>query len=570
MKERILEGIIILQIWQKGAITLLSDTLGQMISHVRNYGFDMEDEESYESLLEKVSDICKNEHREFKGVLMQLFFDQKDAKFPITFKFCNYCKEFFNENNIFFHITTVPILTAYTAIINSQILVPTGERIMVVTNGEHYFMGELKNYCIQILARTDSNSYQIVHTSLASDEIALPSTNEMIKQKYKPKKVILLQLFPKSSRPSTISTSASTASETNYFLAAKKLFKSFHPICIPQSFATLSMEAGAKMLMALLVALDNTDDKAYVLAKVNPSDFKCQKVRATLKIDINSIYEFYVEPANDMDEETKCFDEDYSHEEEEFYESSDDDNEDDDDCTVSTCIELSGKEDIIFGEGNNGMKNVQEEGSISDYEDNIEDGFDNSTIEWNNSDDDDSMNAFEVGSITSIESFMENDPGYKIRVIFDKQYFWIYAEDSREYEKIPIFIAFNETKPIVGDAAKRLHETQPSFVVYDLIEICSNLKELKTDQNWPFTLKNDSDGIFSFFFESINGSTKSTPDFLLAIILKHCLKLIKQKTGEKINELFICFNFPNPTTELKNIFMEAAKLLPLKPKIVFC
>uniref|UniRef100_A0A914XT23 Uncharacterized protein n=1 Tax=Panagrolaimus superbus TaxID=310955 RepID=A0A914XT23_9BILA len=189
-------------------------------------------------------------------------------------------------------------------------------------------------------------------------------------------------------------------------------------------------------------------------------------------------------------------------------------------------------------------------------------------IDW---DDESEDISFDVGSVTSIESFMQNDPGYITRVIFDKQYFWIFSDGNEEYKKIPIFIAFNEEKPIVGESAKELFETKPSFVVYDLIEICSNMNEpVVTNPKWSFSVKNDSDGALSFFFESINGFTKSSPDFLIAIILKHCLRLVKQKTGEKINELFIAFNFPNPSDQLKNVFYEAAKLLPLKPEIVFC
>uniref|UniRef100_A0AC34G2T9 Uncharacterized protein n=1 Tax=Panagrolaimus sp. ES5 TaxID=591445 RepID=A0AC34G2T9_9BILA len=616
-----MEGVIILQVWRRGAITILADTCGQIISHSSSYKFDMEDDDDVVALVEKVAEIHnKHENQDFKGILVQLFLDEKDAQFDITYKFCNFCKECFGESKIPFHITTLPTFSAYTALLNSHTNISNDEKVMIVQTGEIYHSGEMKNYCLQILIKRDSNNYQFVYSTIILDEKALAAAKEMIKENYNPKKVILIQLFPKSAALHR----EKLTSETNPFLAAKKVLKSFHPICIPQSFATLSMEAGAKMIMNLvngyedqvnifphcrdryaivsslkkkyltkielneylplevsvifdlkdendeslkLVALDQLTEKSYILAKINPADFESVKrVKAVLKLDINSLFDFYVEPAGDDDELTAYLEEEYSMEEIDLVEEPEE--EESEDESVSTCTEPTTEEqeknNAEKEKGEEKQKLIPDEDSCGESSENydsedIENGFDNSTIGWDDTDEID----FDVGSVTSIESFMQNDPGYKTRVIFDKQYFWILSDGNEEYEKVPIYIAFNEEKPIVGEAAKVLFETQPSFVVYDLIEICSSMNEKTSNLNWSFSLKNDSDGILSFFFESINGSTKSTPDFLVAIILKHCLRLVKQKTGEKVNELFIAFNFPNPSDELKNVFQDAAKLLPL-------
>uniref|UniRef100_A0A914P5T8 Uncharacterized protein n=1 Tax=Panagrolaimus davidi TaxID=227884 RepID=A0A914P5T8_9BILA len=102
--------------------------------------------------------------------------------------------------------------------------------------------------------------------------------------------------------------------------------------------------------------------------------------------------------------------------------------------------------------------------------------------------------------------------------------------------KIPTFINFHDDMPlIIGDEAIPLASQYPSFVVYDILKLAkmqsSNSSTFKIDKKWGFKVAKDLNENLQIIFDTWRGRRKATPQFLLAILFNHLLKLATKQIG---------------------------------------
>uniref|UniRef100_A0AC35GED9 Uncharacterized protein n=1 Tax=Panagrolaimus sp. PS1159 TaxID=55785 RepID=A0AC35GED9_9BILA len=137
------------------------------------------------------------------------------------------------------------------------------------------------------------------------------------------------------------------------------------------------------------------------------------------------------------------------------------------------------------------------------------------------------------------------------KIVFAHDHFSVYVMEDGEGEKmiknsdgstkISLYISFMEKKPVIGESAAKVAEKNPDFVVYDLMKLCSiNFKN--ADPKWPFKLIKNYNNEMLVEFETSNEPRRAGPEFLLAIVFNHCLKLIEKETGEKLKEIGIEFD----------------------------
>uniref|UniRef100_A0A914P405 Uncharacterized protein n=1 Tax=Panagrolaimus davidi TaxID=227884 RepID=A0A914P405_9BILA len=132
--------------------------------------------------------------------------------------------------------------------------------------------------------------------------------------------------------------------------------------------------------------------------------------------------------------------------------------------------------------------------------------------------------------------------------------------DTQSSTKIPLYISFMEKKPVIGESAAKVAEKNPDFVVYDLMKICS-IKFENADPKWPFKLIRNYNNEMLVEFETSNGPRRAGPDFLLAIVFNHCLKLIEKETGEKLEEIGIEFDGFEKKEDFVPCFMLLKRLM---------
>uniref|UniRef100_A0A914Y525 Uncharacterized protein n=1 Tax=Panagrolaimus superbus TaxID=310955 RepID=A0A914Y525_9BILA len=161
------------------------------------------------------------------------------------------------------------------------------------------------------------------------------------------------------------------------------------------------------------------------------------------------------------------------------------------------------------------------------------------------------------------------NPVEKAKIIFGKNDFSIMIwekgsmktlKDSNGFTKIPYYIAFDEEIPVFGEAAKEVLKTKPTFVVYDLLKLSCMENVNEKDSIWPFNVTKNAEGDIMVDFDTFRGRRKTRPGFLLALLVKYCLKLITDETGgDLLTDLEVGFN--GLDTENKLIFniLEAAK-----------
>uniref|UniRef100_A0A914PXM6 Uncharacterized protein n=1 Tax=Panagrolaimus davidi TaxID=227884 RepID=A0A914PXM6_9BILA len=107
-----------------------------------------------------------------------------------------------------------------------------------------------------------------------------------------------------------------------------------------------------------------------------------------------------------------------------------------------------------------------------------------------------------------------------------------------------LFISFCDKKPKYGFAAAEDYRENPTFVVFDLRKIMSVLPNIKidTDPRWGFTFTENSKNPLLIQFDNFDRNTKAaSAAFLMAMLLKHHLKIIKSEIGEKPKELGFWF-----------------------------
>uniref|UniRef100_A0AC35FDE3 Uncharacterized protein n=1 Tax=Panagrolaimus sp. PS1159 TaxID=55785 RepID=A0AC35FDE3_9BILA len=165
----------------------------------------------------------------------------------------------------------------------------------------------------------------------------------------------------------------------------------------------------------------------------------------------------------------------------------------------------------------------------------------------------------------------------KVRLVFDKQNFVVFGRNDDKEEiirtangadKTPIYIAFTEKKPVFGKTAMDVYGHKPNLVVFDLIKLCSISNADIMNPKWGFRLEKEENESIMVTIETVEGERRSSVEFLLALILKHGLEIIKNGIGKKMGQIEIGFvDGFSPNEILKKNFIEAGKLI--KTDIVF-
>uniref|UniRef100_A0A914YVH1 Uncharacterized protein n=1 Tax=Panagrolaimus superbus TaxID=310955 RepID=A0A914YVH1_9BILA len=162
------------------------------------------------------------------------------------------------------------------------------------------------------------------------------------------------------------------------------------------------------------------------------------------------------------------------------------------------------------------------------------------------------------------------------RIVFTKQTFAVYVKENgivRGIESgggsdgIPIYIAFTDKKPIVGQSAKELYSSKPESVVFDLIKLCSTSIADIMNPKWGFRFLEENKCLM-VNVHTADGEKNSSVDLLLALILRHALKIIKNETGKKLNKIEIEFRCFSANNIIKKTFINAGKLMEVE--INFC
>uniref|UniRef100_A0AC34F3T5 Uncharacterized protein n=1 Tax=Panagrolaimus sp. ES5 TaxID=591445 RepID=A0AC34F3T5_9BILA len=133
----------------------------------------------------------------------------------------------------------------------------------------------------------------------------------------------------------------------------------------------------------------------------------------------------------------------------------------------------------------------------------------------------------------------------------------------------PLFISFDKEKPHYCESAFEVYKEKPNFVVSHLIDIISQGPEIINYKNdtCGFTLTKDSENPILLEFDTFVGIKKmATPTFLMALMLKEHLKVIKAETGEKPKSLgFYLFDKfdPDAKERIEKSLEESCKLLKI-------
>uniref|UniRef100_A0A914QRF1 Uncharacterized protein n=1 Tax=Panagrolaimus davidi TaxID=227884 RepID=A0A914QRF1_9BILA len=97
------------------------------------------------------------------------------------------------------------------------------------------------------------------------------------------------------------------------------------------------------------------------------------------------------------------------------------------------------------------------------------------------------------------------------------------------------FISFDQKRPKFGQKAMDSLNTKNTSVIFDLIKTMSMSPEnIIPDKKWGFTIIKNAENQILLKFVNFDGRKKrSTPAFLMALLLRKHLKVIERKIGEK-------------------------------------
>uniref|UniRef100_A0A914PZ05 Uncharacterized protein n=1 Tax=Panagrolaimus davidi TaxID=227884 RepID=A0A914PZ05_9BILA len=137
-------------------------------------------------------------------------------------------------------------------------------------------------------------------------------------------------------------------------------------------------------------------------------------------------------------------------------------------------------------------------------------------------------------------SFIVSNTEYFGRIGFINIMSWnnnegLYGED--------LYISFDKEKPKFRNEAFKVLKEKPTFVVYDLLDIlASKIDNFHTRPYWQFSITKDEENPILIEFDNFDGSRKhATPQFLIALLIKDHLKVIKEEIGEKPAEIGVVF-----------------------------
>uniref|UniRef100_A0A914QCC6 Uncharacterized protein n=1 Tax=Panagrolaimus davidi TaxID=227884 RepID=A0A914QCC6_9BILA len=109
---------------------------------------------------------------------------------------------------------------------------------------------------------------------------------------------------------------------------------------------------------------------------------------------------------------------------------------------------------------------------------------------------------------------------------------------------IPYISFYN--KFIIGKDAIEMKMKHPKFVVYDLFKIIEIIHTgASPDPTWEFSIQKNSEGTSVVIFDTWRGQRKATPQFLMAILINHLLKLAKNYIGFKPKDFKVKLNIPS-------------------------
>uniref|UniRef100_A0AC34G347 Uncharacterized protein n=1 Tax=Panagrolaimus sp. ES5 TaxID=591445 RepID=A0AC34G347_9BILA len=426
------------------------------------------------------------------------------------------CREFCQKHDIFFVSVPFTTLEAIFATSETQTMVTEGEQVLIAFsimpghpsgitllreknryrilkyNRSQYFMftDEWKE---EFLGMYDHKKFVLVHNSTddedRKEEIAM---YEDFFEEYNAASL--------TQGPERELLSKAVVEKVLHLMGEKISPYDVAPPCLNEFFVNIGtksiMEAliyadalplEKSVIVDLYVRIDSLGRKE-LLKEIKLSTFMSKQVKITLKIDVNALYEFHVDPVGENDLGEKLAEVKIGEE-----------------MKDSDSAELKGR--IVFGKQNFAIF-VKEAGS----------GF---------------------------------------RMI----------EGADGLDGTPIYIAFTGEKPIVGHAAKELYNTKPEYVVFDLVKLCSITSADLMSQKWGFSVSKD-DNTIMVTMQTPDGEMKSSVALLLAIIIRHALKVIKNETGKKLNKTEIEFCSFAPNDVLKQTFIDAGKFMGIE--IEFC
>uniref|UniRef100_A0AC35F552 Uncharacterized protein n=1 Tax=Panagrolaimus sp. PS1159 TaxID=55785 RepID=A0AC35F552_9BILA len=475
------------------------------------------------------------------------------SNFAEYYDFCLKCREFCEKHQIFYFFTFLPFITSANALKQTKTMVKQGEKVMLflmdrsgipaagftfirksnsyqmvsqwpspplIQQMEEYILGQLKPEKVIVLKRFGSKKLKESQKFFKNYNYTVITMAELMAHYMDPVVDKVLHLTGEKINPYNIEVPCLGVFEVN--IDGECLIKSEQYDTAPfEKFIVVDVHPTK---VVSLFASFRSSKPVELVKKVKLSEFKTKKAKVTLKLDINSFYDFKVEPFIAKEEEE----------------------------AIANVGEKLNKVNIDADK-----KTIEEEAKKNDKE-----------------------NGERKPAINDPET-VEIDKHVipeKVQMIFDKQYFSVsYFANGKEYNaydsdgeaKTPVYIAFTEKKPIVGKSAMEIYSEKPKFVVFDLIKLCSVSTADIFNPKWGFKLfKEEEKGESSFLtFETFECEKYSPVEFLLAIILKNGKDRIKKETGKKFEEIEIKFNGFSPNEILKKNFIEAGKLL--KINIVF-
>uniref|UniRef100_A0A914PTG3 Uncharacterized protein n=1 Tax=Panagrolaimus davidi TaxID=227884 RepID=A0A914PTG3_9BILA len=190
------------------------------------------------------------------------------------------------------------------------------------------------------------------------------------------------------------------------------------------------------------------------------------------------------------------------------------------------------------------------------------------------------LKPFLFQSILTLPPKLDKNLETKIPVIsfFDNSsVICVYKENSKSYQFLEswngefgreLLIAFDKEEISYCNDAIETYRTKPSFVICDLLKIMSMpINEVLAIKTLDFSITKDSENPVIFEFDNFDGTKKfSTPAFLMALLLKQHIKVIKNEMNEKPKMLCFCFPSESIVENRKRIekyIEESCKLLKI-------
>uniref|UniRef100_A0A914QZL4 Uncharacterized protein n=1 Tax=Panagrolaimus davidi TaxID=227884 RepID=A0A914QZL4_9BILA len=446
--------------------------------------------------------------------------------FMSAYNFRQKCYEFCKENGIFYLFVSSNVIYSSMALLLYGNHVKNGEEISLL------FFAPDETLLVMRIKRM-SKRYQIVNDLQIQNIILDENFKALILGNHKPKKIILVRSpfdpigymdafyeFFRNENPIILSSDAVTFHNAivntvlhfmceiyNQFIVELPCIHTFL-VCYENvkllqkyPFLKLPFEKSAIVdvdptkYISLIVNPTCTGSFDELLKNVKLSNFDCKKVKVTLKVDINSFYDFKIEP----------FKEELSPDSKHNF------------CTFKKEKELG--------------ENLSKQYFVK-------------------------SDSLKQSSIKAKLQFSQDD------------YYFVLDNGKDASEKIPIYISFVEKQPIIGNSAKEMFNVKPEFIVYDIIQLCSNSSLIFVNPKWKFSLSKSDDSSLMVTFKTLDGERQANPMILLAMIIKDGINKIQKEINAILDEIEIGFDGFIPNKFLKQNFEKAAERL--KIGISFC